>query len=276
MFFHSNHMTAASMARTRRRLPCVSRAATQTAGDRRLGARRSLALRKATILLAALVTTLMLPVIGATAVTAASAATAPQPPPGGGVDGPFGPKTEQSSWDQCEATKNAFQPFYPNDHFACFAGDDGQVYLAWWPKPNEETWFNPNSGMAMEVYHSSLDWGATVDQWPYNGTATQWWYRYDPNGSSYVRLINANSGLCLGVSGGSRVQKAALVQWQCNDNPDQNWYWRFTGYYYSGWPVYNLINENSGMCVDVPYASKTPGTALWQYSCIGSVAQEWY
>ncbi len=191
----------------------------------------------------------------------------PPKPPGGDVYGPY------ATEDECNLQK-ALAYIPPGWQATCFAWEGGW-YLAIWPRTSNETWFNTHSNMAMEVYHSATNWGATVDQWPYNGSYTQWWMRLDLGGG-YYRLINSNSGLCLGVSGGSYNQGAAIVQWACNDHPDQNWYWGFTGLYHNGWPVYNIINSHSGMCVDVPYSSTTAGTALWQYKCNGGWAQQWF
>lgn len=271
------------MNRTARRWPCILFAAIRKAGAPT--ARRSVGGRICAPLFAALMVATVMssaiaipaahasvqhPASGANGAHAQVLAQVPPPPdpPGGKVYGGY--DTE----DECNLQK-ALAYIPPGWQATCFYWDDGKWYLAIWPMSNNETWFNTNSEMPMEVYHSSLSNGATVDQWTYNGSATQWWMRL-PLGNGWYRLINSNSGLCLGVSGGSISQKAALVQWTCNDNADQNWHWTFTGIYHAGWPVYNLVNEKSGMCADVPYASKTAGTALWQYSCIGSVAQQWY
>jgi Ricin-type beta-trefoil lectin domain-like len=141
--------------------------------------------------------------------------------------------------------------------------------------PLAETWINTHSQKAMEVYHSSTDNNATVDQWPYNGTNTQWWVRaLGPSG--YDLVINVNSGKCLDVLGASTASQAAVVQYDCTGNPDQQWAWRGTGSTYNGWPVYNIVNHHSGLCVDVPHSSTTQGQALWQYGCNQTGAQAWY
>jgi hypothetical protein len=141
--------------------------------------------------------------------------------------------------------------------------------------PEAETWININSQLAMEVYHSLTANGAAVDQWPYNGTNAQWWVRAQ-NSSGYDLVINVNSGKCMGVGGGSTAWQAPVVQWDCNGSPDQKWAWHGTGSTYNGWPVYNIVNYNSGLCLDVPHSSTTQGQALWQYGCNGTGAQAWY
>jgi hypothetical protein len=137
-------------------------------------------------------------------------------------------------------------------------------------------WVNTNSGMVFEVTHSETNDGATVDQWPYNGTDTQYWLQvqYD---DTYDVLIDVNSGKCLGVSGASTSREAPVVQWTCNGSPDQKWAFSFTGNYaFNGNPVYNIIDQNSGLCLDVPHSSTSQGTALWQYGCNGTSAQGWF
>lgn len=141
--------------------------------------------------------------------------------------------------------------------------------------PQAETWINVNSQKAMEVNHSSTANGATVDQWPYNGTDTQWWIRAE-NKNGYNLVVNVNSGKCLGIGGGVTSSRAPVVQWECNGNPDQKWAWQGTGATNSGWPVYNIVNYNSGLCIDVPNSSTAQGQALQQYGCNGTNAQAWY
>ena len=136
-----------------------------------------------------------------------------------------------------------------------------------------ETWFNTNSQLALEVYHSSTSSGAAVDQFTWNGTATQWWLRVrDQDG--YYRLVNTNSGLSM--DGGRAVSQASIIQWTCNGTYDQQWRFVFTGLYEGAWPVYNLVNRLSGLCLDVPHSSILAGTGLWQYRCNGGGAQQWY
>ena len=136
-----------------------------------------------------------------------------------------------------------------------------------------ETWFNTNSQLALEVYHSSTSSGAAVDQFTWNNTSTQWWLPIR-NQDGYYQLVNTNSGMCM--DGGSAVPQASIIQWTCNGTYDQQWRFVFTGRYDGGWPVYNLVNHLSGLCLDVPHGSIFAGTVLWQYRCNGTGAQQWY
>jgi Ricin-type beta-trefoil lectin domain len=152
--------------------------------------------------------------------------------------------------------------------YVCSEDKNGNFLGTWW--------INTNSGMVFEVGHSNTSDGATVDQWPFNGTDTQYWLpvHYD---DTYDALVNVNSGKCLGVGGGSTSWQAPVVLWTCNGNPDQKWTFSYTGGSASnGNPVYNLIDQNSGLCLDVPNSSTSQGTALWQYGCNGTSAQGWF
>ncbi len=242
----------------------------------------------AAALSAGLMVALVSPTIGVTAAHAAvrqPTATAhpsrglmpedPPPPPSGNIYGPFG--TDPTDDSYCQLQK-ALAGIPSNQEGTCFYWDGPNPGWYLWIRPRSinQTWINTHSNMAMEVYHSSTSNGARVDQWPYNGSWTQWWTSLD-DGNGYVRLINSNSDLCMGVSGGSLSQGAAVVQWTCNGHRDQDWRFSWTGRYTSsGWPIYNIINYNSGMCLDVPGSSTTQGTDLWQYGCNGTWAQQWY
>jgi len=137
-------------------------------------------------------------------------------------------------------------------------------------------WVNANSGDVFEIYHSSTSDGATVDQWPYNGTNTQFWLPVRVDDTHDV-LLNVNSGKCLAVNGGSTAWGASVIRWGCNGNADQQWTYSFTGNYApSGLPIYNLIDGGSGLCLDVPFSSGIAGTALQQWGCNGGTNQGWY
>ena len=194
----------------------------------------------------------------------------PPTPRGGTVVGPFVDEAD------CQAYLAALGPLPPGIKATCYRWDgDGNWYLIAWPQTDLETWLNANSGLAVEVYHSSTADLATVDQWPYNGSLTQWWLRIETPSGGY-NLINGNSGKCLGVRSASTSVKAPVVQYTCNGSYDQVWYFSFTGQYSGIWPEYLFVNRNSGLCLDVPYLSTSWGTALWQYPCNGTGAQRFY
>ena len=140
------------------------------------------------------------------------------------------------------------------------------------------TWSNLNSGLYMDVERVSMSDGARIHQWTYTGANNQWWNTQDSGyGDGSVNMVSVNSGKCLGVGGGSITQGAPIVQWGCNGNPDQTWFWAYTGNDTSdGWPIFNVVNGNSGMCLGIGGASTQVGAYAVQWGCNGSADQEWY
>lgn len=158
--------------------------------------------------------------------------------------------------------------WYPNNWY-------NALDSTWWSGSLGETWMNVNSGMAMDLDHSNAANGTAVHQWPYNGTDAQWWVQA-VTGSGAYELFSRATGKCVGVAGGSTAAGAAVVEWDCVGHPDQRWYWRTAGGTVNGWPVYNLVNENSGQCLGISGGGTTQGTVAVQWPCNGHPDQRWY
>ncbi|HEV3170723.1 MAG TPA: RICIN domain-containing protein [Actinocrinis sp.] len=139
-----------------------------------------------------------------------------------------------------------------------------------------ETWINGGSGQMLDVSGPSTADGALVHQWTYTGADNQWWFRpWQADG--YTRLFSRYSGKCLGISGGSTAAGAKAVQWSCNGNPDQTWYFQWTGASTAdGWPIYNIVNYNSGQCLGIWQGSTAVGAQAIQWPCNGNPDQEWH
>lgn len=138
-----------------------------------------------------------------------------------------------------------------------------------------ETWIDVNSSMYLDVSNQSMDNGAPVHQWTFTGADNQWWLRIlGPDG--YFRVVNLNSGKCLGVSGSSLGNGTQIVQWDCNGSEDQQWSYRYVGTLASGWPVYNIVDRNSGKCLGIIGGSTDIGGNAVQWDCNGHADQEWY
>ncbi|WP_126629528.1 RICIN domain-containing protein [Dictyobacter alpinus] len=156
------------------------------------------------------------------------------------------------------------------------------AYYSWVPKyiyPNPSYWTNLNANMEMDVYGNSTNNSAHIDQWPYNGQNNQRWSMapYYSNGYGYFTVTSVNSGKCMGVQGASTAQGASVVQYTCNNSHDQSWLWVWTGSFTSdGWPIWNIVNENSGLCLGITEASQTAGTYAIQWDCNGNADQSWY
>lgn len=155
-------------------------------------------------------------------------------------------------------------------------------YLCLWQlvlaQPNPSTWINFNSNMLMDVEGISTSNGARVHQWTSTGGSNQWWGMYSSSsGDGYLNAVSQNSGKCLGVSGGSTAEGASIVQWDCNGNPDQTWLWRWTGYRTSdGWPIWNIVDFNSHMCLGIQGGSTQLGAYAVQWGCNGNLDQDWF
>ncbi|MBV6700311.1 RICIN domain-containing protein [Kitasatospora aureofaciens] len=88
-------------------------------------------------------------------------------------------------------------------------------------------------------------------------------------------LRSENSGLCVDVSGASQANGAAIIQWGCNGGSNQIWsavYYHGNNELNSG---YQLVNLNSGKCLEVPAWSTSAGTGLDQWDCNGGTNQLW-
>lgn len=143
-------------------------------------------------------------------------------------------------------------------------------------RPSRSTWINLNSGYYMDVLSSSSLDGAQVDQWLYTDSNSQFWDMYNPF-DAYLTATNDNSQKCLDVQGGSTSWGAQIIQWHCNGNPDQLWAWTWTGSYnVYGWPVWNIINTNSGLCLGISNGSVRAGAYAVQWPCNGSPDQAWW
>jgi Ricin-type beta-trefoil lectin domain-like len=142
----------------------------------------------------------------------------------------------------------------------------------------KNTWEDLNSGLYMDVEGVSFNNGARIHQWTYTGALNQVWNLKDSSyGGGAINMYSANSNLCLGVSGGSITQGAPIVQWDCNNHPDQAWYWAWTETTTSsGWPTFNAVNWDSGMCLGITGGSTQVGAYAVQWGCNGSGDQEWY
>jgi Ricin-type beta-trefoil lectin domain len=217
------------------------------------------------------------------------------------------PATSTSSGPKPATLKNPLSPSSPphacttandgevwidsdnNEKWECFCFDkfrpDGQRVLvcAWalvLDQPNPSTWLNLNSGLNMDVEGVSKNNGARIHQWAYTGGRNQWWQMVsDPSffRGTVLEAISVNSNKCVGVSAASKSQGAWIVQWSCNGSADQGWVWAWTGSFTSnGWPIWNLVNMNSNMCLGISAASKQQGAYAVQWACNGSPDQSWY
>ena len=101
--------------------------------------------------------------------------------------------------------------------------------------------------------------GNKVDVYGCNDTNAQRWEQSDDT------LLN--NGKCLEVHGSGSTADGSLVDlWDCNNGPNQVWVPQSNG---------ELLNPQSGKCLDDPGFSSTWGTQLEIYDCNGGSNQQW-
>jgi hypothetical protein len=126
----------------------------------------------------------------------------------------------------------------------------------------------------MDIQGGSTANGALVLQSVCSHTNEQ---RYDKIAVSdgFFMIRNRNSQKCLAISNGETENGALIAQYDCNSE-DFNHHWRSVDPGGNSVGAKWLINRNSGMCVEVPGWSTTPGTLLSQLDCVGAWKHYWY
>src|SRR5262245_14371900 len=77
-------------------------------------------------------------------------------------------------------------------------------------------------------------------------------------GTTYTVSV---AGRCFDITAGSRDNGGLLQQWNCTNDA-----WQQFTLTSGGSGVYNLVNVNSGKCLDVPNGSTGSGVRLWQWT----------
>jgi O-glycosyl hydrolase len=115
------------------------------------------------------------------------------------------------------------------------------------------------SGLCLDDNADSTTDGNKVDVYGCNDTAAQQWSLASDN--------VMNNGKCLDVVGPYATADGTLVDlWTCNDGANQVWELLGNG---------ELLNPQSGKCLDDPAASTTPGTQLEIWDCNNGANQHW-
>ncbi len=110
------------------------------------------------------------------------------------------------------------------------------------------------NGKCLDVLHSELKNGATVQVWDCNGSAAQQWKTSD-----YGDLTNVATGKCLDVDGlhGPQGNGTKVQIWDCNRSKSQKWQFTTKG-------ATRLYNTGSGLCLDLHTSSKGQPAQVWQ------------
>ncbi len=131
---------------------------------------------------------------------------------------------------------------------------------------------NLNSGKVLEVFHSSTSDYANVDQWSYNGSATQLWVLCKVgtlNGYDIDELVNANSNKCAEVYHSQTTDGANVDQYTCNGTGTQYWI------DYETYGDLVFANLTSGKVLEVFHSQTTDGANVDQWAFNDTLTQDW-
>lgn len=85
------------------------------------------------------------------------------------------------------------------------------------------------------------------------------------SGGQYMYYVkNQSDNKCLDVTNANTSDRAAIQQYYCNGGSSEKWFiyqYAFGGVQY--------VNYRTSKCLDVPYATTSPGY-IWQYHCTSS------
>jgi hypothetical protein len=97
-----------------------------------------------------------------------------------------------------------------------------------------------------------------------------------PAGASFGPYVfkNGASHHCMDVAYGSKADGGRVQTWDCYGGTPEQWTLQETSII-NGVSYYEIINVNSGKCLDVPYGSKDWGVELQQWTCWAGDMQQW-
>jgi hypothetical protein len=125
-------------------------------------------------------------------------------------------------------------------------------------------WFkiqNVNSGLVCDDTSGATTNGTPVQQYTYNGTASQMW-RLQPWGNYNIRPMN--SPRYISVQGGGSANGSAVVQYDWQNNP---WFqWNFVNKADGWYACYTLNASTEVISVDGDSNQQGTGTQLWNYN----------
>jgi hypothetical protein len=133
------------------------------------------------------------------------------------------------------------------------------------------TLVNKGSSLCMDEYDWTTQSAAQFDQWTCNGgTNQQFTFTPASSGSSTYFIHPMTPDDCLDVYGASTASGAKVDQWPCNYASNE----QFTLDEVST-NVYEVVAENSGLCVAPSGDSTANDAALVQVSCSTAAARTW-
>jgi hypothetical protein len=88
-------------------------------------------------------------------------------------------------------------------------------------------------------------------------------------------MVNYNSGKVAEVYHSQTQNYANVDQWAYNGSLTQKWCFYYVEEFAGTLPVYEIVNDNSGKCLDVYHSTDANGANVDQYTCNESLAQLW-
>jgi hypothetical protein len=144
------------------------------------------------------------------------------------------------------------------------------VNQEWHKAPTDSGFFMlqvASSGRCLEVPNASLDNDAIVDISDCTGAFNQQWTLANHNNTTGDQLVVRHSGKCLAILFEDPADRAQAVQYDCDSGLTERWKNQVAAYY-TPWR-----NYGSPRCLDV--AGRVNGSRVQQYTCNGTVNQQW-
>jgi predicted alpha-1,2-mannosidase len=175
-----------------------------------------------------------------------------------------------------------------------------------WSQGTNGSLVNPESGLCLDDPNATTTEGTQLQLYTCNGTGAQDWTL--PAATAVTGAIDASvgSGLCLDDRSASTTNGNAIQIYTCNSTAAQNWtiepdgtirvlgscmdtgagttngtliqLWSCNGTGSQQWRATTsgqLINPQSGLCLDDPSSSTTAGTQVQLWGCDNTAAQDW-
>ncbi len=146
------------------------------------------------------------------------------------------------------------------------------------PSPDPNAWYNVvnvNSNACLDVSNWGTELGTNLDQWTCgNGQANQQW-QFRPLGNAIYEVSSRFVGMSWNVTGGEAATgiQVPIQLWSYSGDSNEQWLAVYLSTDSNGIPLFKFLAQNSGLCLDVPGASKSNGQQLDQYTCNGTDAQ---
>jgi cysteine-rich repeat protein len=114
--------------------------------------------------------------------------------------------------------------------------------------------------------------GTRIEQWSYDGRASQKWNITPGPAAAQFQIRNVQTGKCIDIAGPSALNGAAIHQWDCHAGLSQKFSIRYST------DGQQIVSAYSGKCLDVADFSMVDGGRIQQWTCgtgQGGYNQKW-